>query len=157
MYYYHVMILEKGADNKIILHKDVNEKKLKSDFVNPFNNEDNIMNNGRIIENSDIIEIVIVRTEKPFDEVIRKKKSEFYKKNAPEIENDDAIIPIYLPSDRNMENYGENITQKYIDKAPKKTESLYKKITHNPLIVGIVSALVGAGAGALVTLFVTGC
>lgn len=86
--YYHVEITQKSSRVTNELKLDLSEEKLRSQFIIPYENNDNIVVNGKMIPPDDIDRIKINKTELSSSElipIIRAKRPKF---GAPQISNE---------------------------------------------------------------------
>lgn len=142
MKYYHVLILENGEKNKTVIHTDLNEEQLSDRFIKRFQNEENLFFEDRIMRHSNINGATIIKTEEPFDDIMKKAEAETSKKNKEFLES--GFVLLGSIHKRDIEDYGENVTSEFIKEAPQKTEPLYSIITENPLWSGIIITIFGA-------------
>ena len=136
--YLHV-VLKVGEKSFICLYSDLSKKELKKKFIKPFQKGEDFFNDGSVIISSQIAKVIISSTQNDLETTLK----DYKEKSTKEIIDMNKMPGIsYIASPKGLKksdikDCGENVTEKFINKAPKRSHNSLYNFSHNPWIVGI--------------------
>ncbi len=145
--YFHV-VAKDGTKNEEVLFRDLPKKDLKKLFLKPFKKGNNLLIEGTIYKNEEIKKVQIIKTEETFDKSIEdyetQQNESRTKLNNEQYGGNTVFIGPHFSQDIDILECGENVTERFLTKAPKKSLGKLYNFFHNPWIVGIGVTILAA-------------
>lgn len=147
MSYYHVLLKLGNRTEKIVIQKNLTKKQLKKGFVSEFMSNSDLLVDGNLYRQHQIQSVNIIKTENDFDDSLKEVEVQIDEANL--LKQGISSMPMIF--DFHIERAGNDVTSKFINSAPKDNDTWFHKLTHNPMLVGIISAIIGGIVGAIAT------
>lgn len=141
--YYHVLAQEGTEEKWILLFKDLSLKELKKLFLKPFQKMDNILVSGTIYKSINIKKVRVIKTDRcagvELKEYEKRMNDTFDRLNR---ESGTAVFfAPYFKRVSDLIRCGNDVTNRFISKAPSSEPSLFSRVVNNQWVVAIVSGL----------------
>jgi hypothetical protein len=154
MSYYHVTIQTKNSENWICIFKDLSEADLKKNFLKPYKLGNSIYSNGNILSPTEIIQIIINKTDNKHEDELKAVQDESYREVVDYNRRNPHTLLVSAGrghNDYEINECGDNVTDKFISSGPGHGTPLtiFSEFIKHPWVVRIVGGLILIAVTAL--------